>query len=601
MRLRTQILLPLLLTTAVLGAAAVGAVVQVGEAKALAEARSDLAARSTRLAQEVEASVEARADGIAMLAFAAAETGFATQARGASPEQAAAAKAQLASFYREASLDLFDRVARLDAAGREQEAFAQGAAAAPDPARGHGAEAAFARVLADPTRPALDVAAGRLVAMAAILDPSGAFAGVARGEKDLASIAPPPRVPGLAAASAVLLDARGAPLVGAAAPALPPALLEPSPDGGEARSTSRDGMLFAAAPVAGPAAETWWVALAMPAAAATAAVVQPIYLLGAALLGLALIATAIVALVLRRSLRPLERLSRAVRGLGSGPPGGHVAPEGAGELKALAGSFNAMVDRLQEREASLERELESRAQTAKFATIGSLSAGVAHEIKNPLTGMKMQTEMLQRLAAAELGGSDEQARKRLAEAATRMAEVNQRGIERIEKVVASLSMLARPRPALEEVDLAAVAEASVALAGANLRGKAEVHLDIPQGLRAVASTDGLGQVLLNLVGNAADAMPQEGGWIRIAAARVGKRVHLTVEDNGPGIAPEVAARLGEPFFTTKPSGTGLGLSISRRILHDLGGELRFENRAEGGTRFTVDLVAGPLTAAKGAP
>lgn len=105
--------------------------------------------------------------------------------------------------------------------------------------------------------------------------------------------------------------------------------------------------------------------------------------------------------------------------------------------------------------------------------------------------------------------------------------------------------------------------------------------DIPGGLPVVGSPDALGQVMLNLVLHAADAVPRRGGWIRVAARQAGSVVHVVVEDNGPGIPAEVRDRLFRPFVTTKEKGTGLGLWISQRIVEDHGGRIWFEDRQGG--------------------
>lgn len=585
MTLRRRIVLPLVLTLGLLGAAAVGAVLMVGEQQAVALARSDLEAGTLRAADDVRAAVDARTRGVALLAFAKTQTDFTTGALEVAPEDAAAAEAELAALFRQATPGRFARVVVVDAEGRERAAYERGGEAAPDPARDHRGSAAFARFQANPLRaPQAVVEDGPggpwLAATAAVVDAHGAFAGVVRGEAPLVALAPV-AVPGFPRATVALVPA------GDDRAAAPPS------DQDDATSEIAGDAIRAVAEAAvlpGPTGpQRWYVVAAASKAEAIGPVLQPVYLLGVALVGIAIAAAAVVAAVVARSLQPLERLSEAVGRVGAGPPTGHVAPEGPRELQVLAEAFNGMVDRLREREAALAREFESRAHTAKLATLGSLSAGVAHEIKNPLTGMKLQTHLLQDLASGVVPG--DRAGQQLAQATRRMLEVNRRGIDRIEKVVSSLGMLARPRPELEAVDVAAVVEASVALAGAPLRGRAEVTVDVPRDLRAQATTDGLGQVLLNLVGNAVEAMPREDGWLRVAARREGERVRITVEDNGPGIPPEVAARLGEPFFTTKPTGTGLGLSISRRLLHEVGAELRFDNRPEGGARFTVDLAA----------
>ena len=108
------------------------------------------------------------------------------------------------------------------------------------------------------------------------------------------------------------------------------------------------------------------------------------------------------------------------------------------------------------------------------------------------------------------------------------------------------------------------------------------------------------QVLVNLILNGAQAIPEErrDGLVVVRGERSPGRVRLVVEDDGAGMAPEVLRRAFEPFFTTKPFGvgTGLGLAVSRGLLHGLGGDLRFEGAAGGGTRAVVDLPEAPRQA-----
>ena len=120
---------------------------------------------------------------------------------------------------------------------------------------------------------------------------------------------------------------------------------------------------------------------------------------------------------------------------------------------------------------------------------------------------------------------------------------------------------------------------------------AEIPGDLP---RISLAGPRIVQVLLNLLLNAADAVPREGGRITLRAARApGDRVRLTVEDNGPGIAAEIRDRLFEPFVTTKEpgKGTGLGLAVCLGLIEAAGGTLAVEDSAEGGARFVIELPA----------
>ena len=123
----------------------------------------------------------------------------------------------------------------------------------------------------------------------------------------------------------------------------------------------------------------------------------------------------------------------------------------------------------------------------------------------------------------------------------------------------------------------------------------EIRVEIPEDLPRIAlAGPRIVQVLLNLLLNAADAAPREGGRITLRAARApDDRVRLTVEDNGPGIAAAIRDRLFEPFATTKEpgKGTGLGLAVCRGLVEAAGGTLSAEDGAEGGARFVIELPA----------
>ncbi len=232
--------------------------------------------------------------------------------------------------------------------------------------------------------------------------------------------------------------------------------------------------------------------------------------------------------------------------------------------------------------------MESKALAArreKLASLGILAAGVAHEIRNPLTAIKARLYTQQK---ALTPGSRERTD----------AEFIGREIDRLEKIVNDFLRFARPvepeRVPLSPSDLlGAVRE----LLTPQLR-ESSIDLVVEHAVETeiLADPEQLKQVLINLVQNAAEATGQSGTiTLRAVKSRVllGGRtrevVMLEVEDNGPGIPPDVQQRLFDPFFTTKPSGTGLGLSIAARIMEKHGGALRFRTTANRGTTFGIVL------------
>lgn len=251
--------------------------------------------------------------------------------------------------------------------------------------------------------------------------------------------------------------------------------------------------------------------------------------------------------------------------------------------------ISAITDLTEEKrvQSELKAQLTVQARLEKLATIGTLSAGVAHEVNNPLTFMTVETSLF--LADLQLL-TDDALPPGWRERALTFAQTNKQGIDRITRIVDSLRLLAKPHAPTHAVELGPIIGATLMLAKTRLK-QHEVLVEVPEGLHVHAEMDGVGQVILNLLINAADALPKEGGRILVRAARVqGGRVRVIVEDDGSGIPADARARLFTPFFTTKEKGTGLGLSISSRIATDAGGSLRFEDASPRGTRFILELV-----------
>jgi two-component system sensor histidine kinase PhcS len=235
---------------------------------------------------------------------------------------------------------------------------------------------------------------------------------------------------------------------------------------------------------------------------------------------------------------------------------------------------------------------QARAREAdRLADVGRMVAGVAHEVNNPLAFIHSNLRYLEEELARPDGSREE---------CLAAVRETQEGVLRIKDIVQDLTAKARGEPlALPRKEIScqlpSVIEESMRLASVRLKRLAvevEVPPEVPQ-VRADARR--LCQVLLNLLINAADALEETGTQGARVALKVHareERVHLVLEDNGPGISPEHLPRLFTPFFTTKApgKGTGLGLSLSREIIQAYGGSLRVENRPEGGARFTVELL-----------
>ncbi|HSO33975.1 MAG TPA: ATP-binding protein, partial [Labilithrix sp.] len=224
----------------------------------------------------------------------------------------------------------------------------------------------------------------------------------------------------------------------------------------------------------------------------------------------------------------------------------------------------------------------------RMASIGMLAAGVAHEVNNPLAYVLNNVEIAMK-ALAPLGESTQQSRDALA--------VALEGVDRIRTIVRELLVLSRVDDrAVGPVDVRAVVESTLALAANKIAERARLTCELHPVPLARGTAARLGQVLLNLVANAVEAMPESTratNELRVRVLEQGGRVVVEVSDDGVGILPEHAGRVFDPFFTTKPfgAGTGLGLAISQRLVTEIGGELTFESTPQRGSTFRVALPA----------
>ena len=254
------------------------------------------------------------------------------------------------------------------------------------------------------------------------------------------------------------------------------------------------------------------------------------------------------------------------------------------------------------RDITERRQVQERLMASeRMASLGTLSAGVAHEINNPLSYMlsnlRFVEDELRTLAASGeslAGAPGHEVREALKEA--------MEGAERVRHIVHDLKTFSHGGSDTQaQVDVNAVLESCVNMARSELRHRAQLVKDLGELPPVRANASRLGQVFLNLLVNAAQAIPQgslEAHEVRLISRLERGHVVVAVSDTGVGISPENLRRLFDPFFTTKPVGvgTGLGLSICHGIIRELGGRITVESEPGKGTTFRVFLPVAGRTA-----
>jgi two-component system, NtrC family, sensor histidine kinase HydH len=275
----------------------------------------------------------------------------------------------------------------------------------------------------------------------------------------------------------------------------------------------------------------------------------------------------------RRSIRGVQVRIRDAAGR-LGPEAADVTVSGDGDfgglhadLDQLSERIGAVVERLQQREREVRR-------AEQLAALGQLAAGVAHEIRNPLTSIKMMVQTGEHLTTEDLSVIESEVRRMEGSLQVfldyaRPPKAERRPTELVTVVQRAFDLL-RTRAEKQNVELV-------------VRVTGEISL--------TADPYQLHQVVVNLGLNALDAMPT-GGRLTTTVFRQNRKVAFEVADTGPGIPPEILARLFEPFVSGKDTGLGLGLVVCQRIAEEHGGTISGGNGPAGGARFTVRLPIG---------
>ncbi len=279
---------------------------------------------------------------------------------------------------------------------------------------------------------------------------------------------------------------------------------------------------------------------------------------------------------------PLTQGSQIVGALEVASTGSYLTGETTATLQLVADQLPSMIDlaRLIEQKVGLEREL---AERERLAALGQMAANVSHNLRNPLSSMK--TVLQVQLENPEMPVDIRR------DCALVVDE-----IDRMSTKLTQLLRYAKPSVSGERVAAALLARQTAVLFRHDAeRRNVRLEFEQPTGeVYALASEDGLGDVLSNLIVNAIEAQPN-GGRVRVSLVPVGARLEILVEDDGPGIPPDVRAKIFQPYFTTKPTGTGLGLSIVARRVDEMGGTLSCESPLGNGkgTRFRLSVPLAP--------
>jgi signal transduction histidine kinase len=297
------------------------------------------------------------------------------------------------------------------------------------------------------------------------------------------------------------------------------------------------------------------------------------------------LSVAISLVMLKFVRKPLNRLAENMTKVEQGDLSVRMKPEGKDEVGRLVATFDSMVDRLDSAKQELEKlHFQQMERADRLASVGEMAAGIAHEIKNPLTG----------IAAAITILKDD-----FPPADPRTEIVNEvlEQIKRLDKTVNDLLFFGKPtQPEPAYTNINHVLEKTLMFAsqhrgGKNIEKRLELQEDLPP---VYVDPKQIQQVFLNLILNAVQAMP-DGGLLTITSALVKEDgrdlVRIGINDTGPGIPSPILEKIFTPFFTTKAQGTGLGLAICHQLITRHNGRISVTSKDGKGTLINVELPA----------
>lgn len=278
----------------------------------------------------------------------------------------------------------------------------------------------------------------------------------------------------------------------------------------------------------------------------------------------------------------LESTARAADRVARGHLDGSVPERGSRETRRLAWAFNTMT-------GSLRRTLDRLARQEGLAKVGEFASALAHEVRNPLTSIRVDLQRVQEKVSADAG-------------ARRALDRALREVGRLETTVSGTLRVARSgRIRRSPVPLTRPLEAALEVAGPTFREE-KVHLErvgsFPPELTVEGDADALEQLYLNLLLNAAQVSP-EGGVVRVSVAETAEEAVVRIRDQGPGVDPDEVEALFEPFHSGRKDGTGLGLAVVRQVAEAHGGSVELTTAADGGA--VVEVLLPRPDPARGAP
>jgi signal transduction histidine kinase len=307
-------------------------------------------------------------------------------------------------------------------------------------------------------------------------------------------------------------------------------------------------------------------------------------LFGLTMLIMVLLLTGGVSLIFHRFVRqPLRTMSARMAQVEEGDLTVRLQPQSEDEVSSLVVSFNSMVDRLQEANNEIQQyHYQQMERVDRLASVGEMSAGIAHEIKNPLAAISGAISVLH-----EDFDQDDPRR----EVVNKVLEQ----IARLDKAATDLLFFGRPgKPSFEFVDTNDLLNKTMFFVSQHPEAK-NIHQnkEFTRNLPPVwVDAKQLQQVFFNIIINAIQAM-QDGGTLLLQTDLIEDQeqpsVRVMIGDSGPGIKPEILEKIFTPFFTTKTQGTGLGLAICRQLIEQQGGTLDIKSRVGEGTRVLIHL------------